>query len=66
MKVEKRVIGIVGAIGVACQAGTATLIGTDIVTGASDQVKIVALGLSALGIAITAGVQYYKASLSES
>lgn len=65
MSREKRILGAIGAIGVACMAGATALTGVDVASGVGNEVKFFALGLGALGTSLSAGVAYYKASLTE-
>lgn len=62
---EKRVLGAIGAVGVGCMASATALTGVDVASGISEGVKIAGLLLGAVGTALSAGVAYYKASLSE-
>lgn len=61
---EKRILAAVGAVGVACMAGATGLTGVDVASGISESVKISGLILGAVGTALSAGVAYYKASLT--
>lgn len=65
MTTEKRILGVIGALGVGCMAAATALTGVDLAAGLGQTVQLAQLGLGAVGTFLSAGVAYYKASLTE-